>query len=59
MEAFVSLLLFLAGCAIIAVSVWAIFLLGAYLSQPWYVSAVAILLMGRLAILFIDDWRGV
>lgn len=33
-------------CVVIAVSVWALFLLGSFLGVPWYVSAVAILLIG-------------
>ena len=34
-------------CAGIAVAVWALFLLGKFLGVEWYVSAVAILLIGR------------
>ncbi len=37
-------------CVGIAVAVWGLFLLGAFLGVQWYVSAVAILLIGRFLI---------
>jgi len=37
-------------CAGIAIAVWGLFQLGAFLGMQWYVSAVAILLMGRFLI---------
>jgi hypothetical protein len=40
------LILLVVPC-IIAVGVWALFLLGDFLGVQWYVSAVAILLIGR------------
>lgn len=44
----------LVACVLIAVFVWALFLLGNYLGVQWYVSAVAILLMGRFVIGFLE-----
>ncbi len=46
----------LLGCAVICVIVWALFLLGSFLGLPWYVSAVAILLMGRFVFGTIENW---
>jgi hypothetical protein len=37
-------------CVLIAICVWVLFLLGGYLGVQWYVSAVAILLIGRFLI---------
>lgn len=46
MEIVRILLSFVAICVVIAVGVWAMFLLGSFLGVQWYVSAVAILLVG-------------
>jgi hypothetical protein len=43
------------GCVVIAVVVWALFLLGDFLKIPWYVSATAILLMFRFLDICISD----
>jgi hypothetical protein len=45
-----AFLAILAYCIGIAVVVWVLFLLGAFLGVQWYVSAVAILLIGRFLI---------
>jgi hypothetical protein len=47
MEAFGAFLTFVVVPVAIAVGVWLLFMLGTALGVEWYVSAVAILLIGR------------
>lgn len=52
---FLQFLAVVAICCAIAVSVWALFLLGAFLGVQWYVSAVAIILIGEFLLSFLSD----
>jgi hypothetical protein len=54
MDEALPLIIFVVCAAGIAVAVWGLFLLGDHLGVPWYVSAVAILLIGRFAIFFLE-----